>query len=52
MAAIVISSPSGAQTNPTNYYVPYNNGGEFFDSIINQNDDGLLFTVSSTLSLN
>ena len=36
MAAIVISSPSGAQTNPTDTVLPFNNGGIFGDSMLSQ----------------
>jgi len=32
MAAIVISSASGAQVNPTNTYLPFNRSGQFKDS--------------------
>lgn len=36
MAAIVISSPGGAQTNPTDTVLPFNNGGVFGDSMLQQ----------------
>jgi len=38
MAAIVISSPGGAQTNPTNLFIPYNNNGVFSDSALQMVD--------------
>jgi len=34
MASITISSPGGAQTNPTNTFLPYNNNGVFADSAL------------------
>lgn len=36
MAAITISSPGGAQTNPTDTVLPFNNGGVFGDSMLQQ----------------
>jgi hypothetical protein len=36
MAAITISSPGGAQTNPTDTVIPFNNGGIFGDSMLQQ----------------
>jgi hypothetical protein len=36
MASITISSPVGAQTNPTNLYLPFNRGGMFADSSLKQ----------------
>lgn len=36
MAAIVISSPGGAQTNPTNLILPFNRLGVFEDSSLQQ----------------
>ena len=40
MAAIVISSPGGAQTNPGNGYLPYNKIGVFSDSSLYQVSEG------------
>ena len=36
MAAITITSPGGAQTNPTDTVLPFNNGGVFGDSMLVQ----------------
>ena len=52
MAAIVISSPGGVQTNPTNYILPYQKNNMFFDSMLCQNDDGSLNTISNSSSPN
>ena len=46
MAAITISSPSGAQTNPTDTRLPFNNGGIFGDSMLSQASANVLFTQS------
>ena len=46
MAAITISSPGGAQTNPTDNFVPYNFGSNYFsDSLLYQNTINDLRTV-------
>ena len=42
MAAIVISSPGGAQTNPTDTVLPFNNGGVFGDSMLVQANTNVL----------
>lgn len=44
MAAIVISSPGGAQTNPTDTKLPFNNGGVFGDSMLVQANNNTLFS--------
>tara|TARA_R110000868_G_C10967954_1_gene769344 strand:- start:9392 stop:9808 length:417 start_codon:yes stop_codon:yes gene_type:complete len=44
MAAITISSPGGAQTNPTDTLLPYNNGGVFGDSMLVQSSPNKLYT--------
>lgn len=44
MAAITISSPGGAQTNPTDTLLPYNNGGVFADSMLVQNSPTKLYS--------
>jgi len=43
MAAITISSPGGAQTNPTDTLLPYNNGGVFGDSMLVQSSPTKLY---------
>jgi hypothetical protein len=45
MAAIVISSPGGAQTNSTDTRLPYNNGGVFGDSMLVQADTNTLYSA-------
>jgi hypothetical protein len=45
MAAITISSPGGAQTNPTDTQLPYNNGGVFGDSILVQSSPNVLYSI-------
>jgi len=45
MAAIVISSPGGAQTNPTDAVFPFNNGGVFEDSMLVQNNPKRMYTT-------
>jgi hypothetical protein len=47
MAAITISSPGGAQTNPTDTVLPFNNGGVFGDSMLKQETSSLLYTTYS-----
>jgi len=47
MAAITISSPSGAQTNPTDTRLPFNNGGVFGDSMLVQANTNVLFSEIS-----
>jgi len=44
MAAITISSPGGAQTNPTDTVIPFNNGGVFGDSMLVQETSSKLYT--------
>jgi hypothetical protein len=50
MAAIVISSPGGAQTNPTNTVIPFNNGGVFGDSMLIQSIPTKIYTSYSSAS--
>jgi len=45
MAAITISSPGGAQTNPTNTKLPYNKNGTFKDSMLYQDTRSILSTT-------
>ena len=45
MAAITISSPGGAQTNPTDTKLPFNNGGVFGDSMLKQRNSESLETT-------
>ena len=45
MAAIVISSPGGAQTNPTDTVLPFNNGGVFGDSMLVQQTSSYLYAT-------
>jgi len=47
MAAIVISSPGGAQTNPTDSVLPFNNGGVFGDSMLVQYSPTKMYTTYS-----
>jgi hypothetical protein len=44
MAAITITSPGGAQTNPTDTLLPYNNGGVFGDSMLVQSSPNKIYT--------
>lgn len=45
MAAITISSPGGAQTNPTDTVLPFNNGGIFGDSMLVQSSPNKLYAT-------
>jgi len=45
MASITISSPSGAQTNPTDTKLPFNLGGVFGDSMLVQNTSSYLYAT-------
>jgi hypothetical protein len=47
MASITISSPGGAQTNPTDTQLPYNSGGVFADSILVQSNPNVLYSILS-----
>ena len=47
MAAIVISSASGAQVNPTNTFLPFNRGGEFKDSPLRSPTIDELYMIAS-----
>lgn len=47
MAAIVISSPGGAQTNPTNLFLPFNRAGVFVDSSLCQFSTNGIQTVDT-----
>lgn len=47
MAAIVISSPGGAQTNPTNLFLPFNRAGVFVDSSLYQFSTNGIYTVDT-----
>jgi len=49
MAAITISSPGGAQTNPTDTVIPFNNGGIFGDSMLVQSNPNILYSDLSGL---
>jgi len=49
MAAIVISSSGGAQTNPTDTRLPFNNGGVFGDSMLVQVNTNELYSNLSGL---
>lgn len=44
MAAITISSLGGAQTNPTDTVLPFNNGGVFGDSMLAQSSPNILYS--------
>lgn len=48
MASITISSPGGAQTNPTDAKLPFNNGGVFGDSMLVQESPTKLYTNFDT----
>jgi hypothetical protein len=50
MASITISSPNGAQTNPTDTRLPFNNGGVFADSMLAQISSNSLITTYSVNS--
>jgi hypothetical protein len=45
MAAITISSPGGAQTNPTDTVLPFNNGGIFGDSMLVQSSATKIYST-------
>lgn len=47
MAAITISSPGGAQTNPTDTVLPFNNGGVFGDSMLVQSSPTKIYSIYS-----
>jgi len=50
MAAITISSPGGAQTNPTDTRLPFNNGGVFGDSTLQQFATYVIGSIGPTTS--
>lgn len=50
MAAITISSPGGAQTNPTDTVLPFNNGGIFGDSMLQQFAPYVIGSIGPTSS--
>jgi hypothetical protein len=46
MASITISSPTGANVNPTSLQFPVNIGGEFVDSVLyTKNDQSAVYTT-------
>lgn len=45
MAAITISSPGGAQANPTDTVLPFNNGGVFGDSMLVQSSATKIYST-------
>ena len=46
MASITISSPGGAQINPTSLQFPVNIGGEFVDSVLyTKNDQSAVYST-------
>jgi len=50
MAAIVISSTSGVNFNPTSTFLPFYNGTNFADSLLSQDDSRVIKTISNSNS--